>query len=381
MKLCVITGEASGDLHAAALVRELRRLDPQLEIFGTGGEMLRAEGMRVLYDVRDLAIVGLFNVIAHLPEIRRKFWDIVRTIERERPDGVVLVDYPDFNLRLAEQCRRRGVPVYYYISPQVWAWRQGRVRQIAARVDHMLVLFPFEEEFYRKHGVPVTYVGHPLLDQLEPLRRVRKPLDARPLRIALMPGSRRSEVVALLPVIKGAALRIAANRDAELLLIRASTIDRSTIDDIVGADASRIQVIEEGGRAVLATCDISLCSSGTATLESAVLGVPPIVIYKLSRMTYALARRLVKVPHFSLVNIVAGREVVPELIQAAVTPAGVAAAAENLLRPERYAEALRDLDEVRHKLGESGASRRAAEKIYTLVTRPGGPAAELRSSS
>lgn len=372
MKLCVVTGEASGDIHAAAVVRELRKLDPQLEVFGTGGDSLKGEGVRVLHDIRELAVVGLFNVLAHLPTIRRIFWELVETIRHEKPDAVVLVDYPDFNLRLAKQLRKLGVPVYYFISPQVWAWRQGRVRHIARVVDHMLVLFPFEAEFYEKHGVPVTYVGHPLQDQLETLRHEREPIAGRPVRVALLPGSRRMEVEKLLPAMRDAALRLRSRREVELFVIRASTIDRASLYSVLGESASQFEVVEEGGRAVLATADISFCSSGTATLESAILGVPPVVMYRLPPLTYAVARRLIKLPYVSLVNIVAGRGVVPELLQHDATAERVVEEAEKLLQPDRYATALRDLEDVRARLGSAGASRRAAEKIYTLVTQSAG---------
>jgi lipid-A-disaccharide synthase len=369
MKLCIITGEASGDLHAAHLVHELRKLEPNLELFGTGGDGLRAEGMRILHDIRELAIVGLFNVLAHLPQLFRVRDDILEAVERENPDGVLLVDYPDFNLRLAKKLRRKKVPIYYYISPQVWAWRQGRVRHIGKVVDHMLVLFPFEEAFYAKHNVPVSYVGHPLQDQLESLRQERPPLAGRPPRIALLPGSRRMEVQSLLPAMKDAALELRRRLGAEIFIVRASTIDRAQIDEILGPDATQFEMIEEEGRSVLAGADISFCSSGTATLESAILGVPPIVMYKLPPLTYAVAKRLVKLPHISLVNIVAGRKVVPELVQHEVTTARIVETAEALLAPAAYRQVISDLEEVREKLGEAGASKRAAAKIYTLVTQ------------
>src|ERR1700686_524056 len=207
MKIAVIAGEASGDLHAAKVVHELKLLDPGLTAFGIGGDLLADEGVELLHQAREMAIVGLFNVLRHLRFFRRVFDELIARIERDRPDAVILVDYPEFNLRMARRCHQLGVRVLYYISPQVWAWRRGRVKKIARIVDHMLVIFPFEEDFYRKHGVPVTYVGHPLIDELHEAveaagvmaTRTRAGEVGGPLRLALLPGSRKHEVQSLLP--------------------------------------------------------------------------------------------------------------------------------------------------------------------------------------
>lgn len=373
MRLCVVAGEASGDLHASEVVRELKLLVPELELFGVGGDRLEREGMRLIRHARDLAIVGLFNVVAHLPMFLRTFRDLVRTIERERPDAVLLVDYPDFNLRVARRCKELGIPVVYYISPQIWAWRKRRVRQIAERVRHMLVIFPFETELYERNGVAVTYVGHPLGEQLAGIPRRSEDAPLAPYRIALMPGSRRMEVATLLGPMVEAVAELRAEREIEVFLLIAPTVDRDIVDRVLVRAPLRPEIIERGRMQTLATCDLALCSSGTATLEAAVLGVPPVVVYRLTRLTYALARRLVTLPHFSLVNIVAGREVVPELIQDQVSGKRIAAEARKLLEPSRWSEVRRDLDEVRERLGGPGASRRAAEKIATLI-QPSGTA-------
>lgn len=371
MKLCVITGEASGDLHASHVVAELRRLDPSLEVFGMGGEMLRAAGMRVIEPIEQLGIVGLFNVIKQLPMLRRVFERVATSIAEERPDAVMLVDFPDFNLRLAQRCKRLGIRVIYFISPQVWAWRRRRVHQIARDVDHMLVLFPFEEDFYRQHGVPVTYVGHPLIDQLHPLvRQKREPQS--PLRLVLLPGSRRTEVESLLRIMIDATDELSKTRAVTAQIIKANTIARSQIDSILGSDATRFEVVEEHGTEAIAAADLCFASSGTVTLEAAVLGVPSVVMYRLSKLTHFVARWLVKIPNFSLVNIVAGHRIVPELLQDEVTPRRVREAAEEMLEPENYRRILGDLAAVREKLGTPGASERAAQKIYTLLEQAGG---------
>lgn len=366
MKLCVVTGEASGDLHASHVVARLKELDPVLEVFGMGGSMLAREGMRVVQSIDTMGIVGLFNVIKQIPMLKRVFDSLVATIAEERPDAVMLVDYPDFNLRLARKCRSLGIRVIYFISPQVWAWRRRRVRQIARDVDHMLVLFPFEEEFYRTHGVAATYVGHPLVDQLSSIY-VEKLVPHTPVKLALLPGSRSSEVNSLLRIMVDAALELKKRRPVEASIIRANTIPRALIDDILAADAGEFTIIEQEGRRAVAAADLCFASSGTATLEAAIVGTPPIVMYRLSALTHLAAKWLVKIPHFSLVNIVAGKRVVPELLQSQVTVSQVVREAERLLDPANYRQVQSELSEVRRKLGASGAAERAARKIYTLM--------------
>jgi lipid-A-disaccharide synthase len=358
MKLAVVAGEASGDLHAAEVIAELKKLDPNLETFGIGGDLLQKQGMTILHHAREMGIVGLFNVIRHLGMFRRIFRELLARIERERPDVVLLVDYPDFNLRVAKRCKALGLRVVYYISPQIWAWRRGRVKQIAKSVDHMIVIFPFEEEFYREHGVPVTYVGHPLIEELQsPLPRQRERVAEGRVRVALLPGSRRMEVTALLPPMLD-AIKI-LNVDA--FIVQAPTIDRSLLESL----APGVKIVPHDRGEAVANADIALSSSGTATLECAVLGTPVVVMYRLSPMTYRLAKWLVRLPHFSLVNIVAGKQVVPELLQNDVTGPNIAAAVRKLLaESDRVRE---DLRAVRAKLGEPGASRRAAEAIMSVA--------------
>lgn len=372
MKLCVVAGEASGDLHASGVLREIRRLDPSAEAFGFGGDLLAGEGMRILHHVRELGIVGLFNVIRHLGRFRIIFRELMNEIRREKPDLVLLVDYPDFNLRVAAQVKALGIPVVYFISPQVWAWRRRRVHAIARNVNHMLVLFPFEADFYRRHGVDATYVGHPLVEQLENVRRPAGiPDPVEPVRIALMPGSRRMEIESLLPEMLDAVAVMSDNRKVAPFIIRAPTISEESIRAILARQQLDVRIVPQDGGRSLAQADIALSSSGTATLEAAIIGVPVVVMYRLNRPTFALAKVLVKVPHFSLVNIVAGKSIVPELIQGAVNGRRIAAAAEELLQPERYRQVSRELERVRDLLGEKGSSMRAAEKIYKLYQERG----------
>jgi len=366
MKLCVVAGEASGDLHASQVIKELKVLDPSLQLFGIGGDLLAAEGMNVLHHVREMAAVGLIEVIRQLPMFRRVFNEMIERIKLEKPAAVLLVDYPDFNLRLAKQCRAMGIPVIYYISPQVWAWRRRRIFEIARYVDQMVVIFPFEEQLYVSHGVPVTYVGHPLVEQLEPLRRVSRTLT-EPFRIALLPGSRKSEIRSLLPPMLDAIVRIRKQRSIDPFIILAPTLDRGEAERILQAHGSDVRIVDSDQRNELASADLSISSSGTATLESAVLGIPVVVVYKLNPITHALARYMVRLPHFSLVNIVAGKEVVPELLQANVNGDRIAAETLRLLEPSVHERVRRELDIVRRRLGEKGASRRAAEVIVRFT--------------
>lgn len=365
MKLAVVAGEASGDLHASEVVRELRKLDPSLEMFGIGGDLLAREGMALLHHAREMGIVGLFNVLRHLPMFRRVYKELIERIRSEKPDVVFLVDYPEFNLRVARRCKEMGIHVVYYISPQLWAWRQGRVRHIEKYVDRMIVIFPFEEDFYKIHSVPVTYVGHPLVEQLEHVKK--PPRDPNVLRIALLPGSRRMEVRSLLPPMLDAVRILRAERNVDAYIIQAPTIRHELLESIVAKSGLAVPILEHDGGEGVAAADVALSSSGTATLESAVLGTPVVVMYRLSRATYELGKRLVRLQHFSLVNIIAEKEVVPELIQAEVNGERIAAEVRKLVAPEAVERLQEELAAIREKLGAPGASRRAALEIYRMV--------------
>ncbi|HEX9985895.1 MAG TPA: lipid-A-disaccharide synthase [Thermoanaerobaculia bacterium] len=365
MKLAVVAGEASGDLHASEVIRELKQLVPDVELFGIGGDRLAAEGMTLLHHAREMGIVGLFNVLRHLPMFKRVFDELIARIAAEKPDAVLLVDYPDFNLRVAKKCRELGLRVIYYISPQLWAWRQGRVRHIARYVDRMIVLFPFEEEFYRSHGVPVTYVGHPLIEQLAHIHRPPRPEDT--LHIALLPGSRRMEVNSLLPPMLKAVELLRRERAVDAYVVQAPTIATEHLERLMKETQVEVPIRTHDGGQAVAAADVALSSSGTATLESAVLGTPVVVMYRLSPATYWLAKRLVRLPHFSLVNIVAGKRVVPELIQDDVNGPRIAAEVRSLVEPAHYAEVVQELQAVREKLGTPGASERVAQEIYEMM--------------
>lgn len=367
MKLAVVAGEASGDLHASEVVQELKKLDPNVELFGIGGDLLAAEGMTLLHHAKEMGIVGLFNVLRHLRMFRRIFDELIARIAAERPDAVLLVDYPEFNLRVAKRCRALGIPVIYYISPQVWAWRRRRVKHIARNVSRMIVIFPFEMDFYLGHAVPVTYVGHPLIDELAhvPRRAKSAPSPNAPLRIALMPGSRRGEVSSLLPPMLDAIAALRRDRAVDAFVIQAPTIASAELLTHMNAAGIHVPIVPHDRGDALAAADIALSSSGTATLESAILDTPVVVMYRLSPATYAVARRLVKLPHFSLVNIVADKRLVPELLQDDVNGERIAKEVHALLG--RYDEVIAGLAQVRERLGGPGASRRAAEEIFRML--------------
>lgn len=366
MRLAIVAGEASGDLHASEVVRELKVLDPGLETFGIGGDLLAAEGMRILHHAREMGIVGLFNVLRNLRMFRRIFDDTVKAIASEKPDAVLLVDYPGFNLRLARRCREMGLRVIYYISPQVWAWRRGRVKQIAKDVDRMIVILPFEEDFYREHDVPVTHAGHPLIDELAGIERGDRP-PGDPLKVALLPGSRRGEVSVLLPAMLDAVGVLQKERAVDAYVIQAPTIASAELFEIMSDRGVYIRIVAHDGGRATAEADVALSSSGTATLECAVIGTPVVVMYRLTTITHWLARRLVKLPYFGLINIIAGRDVVTELIQRDVNGERIAAEVRRLAEPAEHARVREALAAVKRKLGGPGASRRAAEAIMAAV--------------
>jgi lipid-A-disaccharide synthase len=370
-RLLVVSGEPSGELYAALLVGHLRERYPALDAFGLGGDRLQAEGATLLAHVRELAVVGLLEVLSHLRQIRGVFRRVLEEVDRERPAAAVLVDYPDFNLRLARELHRRGIPVVYYVSPQIWAWRGGRIRTIRETVARMLVIFPFEEALYREAGVPVEFVGHPLVDRLQPAVRADflRGQGVSPERdvVAVLPGSRPKEIAHNLPGLAGAiALLHAWRPDLEFLLPLAPAIEPAILESHLRG--LPVRLVPQGAQDVLASCQAAMVASGTATVEAALLGAPMVVVYRLSRLTHFLGRRFVKVPHVAMVNLIAGKRVVTELIQDDFTPESVAGEIRSLLeQPERREAMKRDLAEVRRRLGDPGASGRAADAVATVI--------------
>ena len=366
LRVLISSGEASGELYGAELLTALRGLhDGSVECYGMGGERMKAAGCELLVEAKDVAIVGLFEVLSHLPSLYRRFHRLLDEVDRRRPDVAVLIDFPDWNLRLARELHRRGIPVVYYVSPQLWAWRRGRIRQVQKYVREMLVIFPFEREFYLKHGVEAEFVGHPLSELAPPtITRdnfaARWGLDASKQWIALLPGSRRKELRLNLPAIVGAAQRLGA--EFEYVMPVASTLDAGWVREQVALCGGEINIhLCDDARAALLHSRVGVVASGTATVEAALIGIPFVMVYRLAGLTWTLGRHLVKLPHYGMVNLVAGRRVVPELIQDGFTPETVEREVRRLLpdgEPRR--EMLAALDEVRQKLRGELADRVAA---------------------
>lgn len=379
----ISAGEASGDHHAARMMEAARRLTGdggRIRFFGLGGDAMAAAGLEPVAHSDEVAVVGIFEVLRELPRIRRVFRRLLRAAEERRPQLAVLVDFPDFNLRLARRLRRRGVPVLYYVSPQVWAWRRRRVAAIARLVKRMLVLFPFEVDVYRGLELEVEHVGHPLVDEVPECASVweREPdLPAR-ARVALLPGSRNSEVRRILPPMLRAAATLALDRRdaaddgpgaeaARVRLILAPTVDTGLVDRLVAASPlarQDLEIVHSGRFAAVAGSHLALCASGTATLEVGLLGTPMVVVYRVSPLTGLIGRWLVDLPFISLVNLVLGRRVVPELLQGEAGAARMAATARDLLSERPRIDRMRDdLAQLRPALGASGASERAARSL------------------
>jgi lipid-A-disaccharide synthase len=367
-------GEASGDLHGATLCRALRELHPGVRLIGMGGPRMAAAGMELVADVSGHAVVGTSEALGRIPRLYRAYRLLKARLIEERPRALVVIDFPEFNLRLARIARRAGVPVVYFIPPQLWAWRRGRIRQMARRVSRVLAVLPFEEKLYRDAGVPVDFVGHPVLDVL-PLdldrAEARRRLGVDPVEplIGLLPGSRREEVERLLPpMLVGAKRLFAAGVARRFALGLAPTVDVAAVGRLVKSaideGGPRVDIFERRTYEVMAAADVVLISSGTATLEAALLGAPMVVCYRVSRVTEAVVRLLVKVRWCSLPNLIANRGVVPEVLQDELTGQRLAGEALRLIEDPAAASAQRAaFEQVRAQLGAPGVGRRAAQAV------------------
>lgn len=368
-QLLLSCGEPSGDLYAGALTRELLKIVPTLTLAGLGGPQFAAAGGQLLEDYRGLAVTGVTEVIGALSRLAATKRRLVEYARQHRPDALIVIDYSGFNLRLARSVRQLGIPVIYYVSPQIWAWRAGRLKTIRQTADLMLVIFPFEPAVYEKAGVPVMFVGHPLLDlipRVEPRDLFLRRLGLNPAgrTVAILPGSRPSEVRRMLPDLVGAARLIAARvPDTHFVIARAPNLDDALFQP--ARDGGVPMALVEGGvDDVLSSAEVALTASGTATVQTALHDVPMVVVYRLPGVEYTLGRRFVKVDTFAMVNLIAGERIVPELIQEAFTPHAVAGEAVSMLTdPARRASIRAGLAMVRKRLGGPGASHRAAEAI------------------
>jgi lipid-A-disaccharide synthase len=401
-RVLIVAGEASGDLYGSLVMQAMAggadgsvakgaggddRRDRHVQFSGIGGPSMRAAGLRPLGDAGLIGVTGFLEVLGSARAIWGAYHQTRDLLDSaQRPDLALLIDYPDFNIRLAQRARRAGVPVLYFVSPQVWAWRKGRVRRIAAVVDRMLVILPFEKEFYRQAGVSVEFVGHPLLDLVRTTRtreQTLRPagLDPRRPTVALLPGSRTNELRAHLAIMLAAARRMREEfRDLQFLVPIAPTLARGVVEDIVreerrGAGASgapgadlECALLEEGRYDAVAACDAAVVASGTATLETALLGVPMVIVYRMNALTFALARLISDVPHVGMPNLIAGSRIVPELVQGECTPEGISRELRRILTDRTIAETMRrDLSGVRSRLGAPGAIDRVARAAWDMI--------------
>lgn len=369
----IVSGEESGDLHGAALMRAMKRMIPGLYFSGMGGARMKDEGLFGL-DSREVSVVGIVEVLGKLVKILASMSALKKDLRGDHFDAVVLIDFPDFNLRLAKEAKRLGIPVIYYISPQVWAWRKGRLGQIARVVDKMLVVFPFEVSLYRQAGVDVEYVGHPLADTARCDLTGEEARAAMSIRegeraIALLPGSRTGEIKRLLgPMVKAAGLIASKVKGARFLLPAARSIDDGLLNRYLKASTVKIDVVRGAMYTALRASEAAIVASGTATLETALIGTPQVIVYRMSPVSYAIARSLVKLPHAGLPNIVAEREIVPELIQSEATPERMASEVLSMLEGGRREAILEGYDEIRRNLGRGGATERVAKSVYNTIT-------------
>jgi len=372
-KILVSAGEASGDLYAALVVDELRRSQPDTEFFGCTGPRLRAAGVRTVVDAASLAVVGLIEVVEHIPRIYREYRKLLAAAEKERPDLAILTDSPDFHLRVARRLHRQGIPVVYLVAPQAWAWRKGRLPEMRRTLRHLLCIFPFEEEFFRRAGVPATYIGHPLAGLVSPVLtrdeffRKHRLAGSRPL-VVVLPGSRRGEAARHLPALLDAADRLYREHAVNLILPASVTTGAGFFRERLGE--SPIQVIEGESWDAMAHADLALAASGTVTVEAALLGTPMVTFYKVTPISWMAGKFLVNVPFYSMVNLIAGRAVVPELMQGQMTGERLAREAHRLLTdPEARREMKAGLAAVKDKLAQTGLSapRRAAALIEDIL--------------
>lgn len=374
----ISAGEASGDLHAANLVLALRKLAPDTRFKGMGSDQLREAHCELLIDCADIAVVGLWEVLKHYRKIKQALNVLIEELKTAPPDLLILVDYQEFNFRLAEKAKSMGIKVLFYISPQVWAWRPHRVHTMAKKIDHMAVLFPFEEKFYENAGVPVTFVGHPLVDEVKVSRSKDECLAAygliadQPI-VGLMPGSRKSEIARVLPILLEAATLLHKTKPAlQFVLPIASTIKPADLDPVLAHFPHlNIKAVKDKPYNVMQVCDAIMTASGTATLEIALMGVPNTIVYKIAPLSYWILKHMVKIEHLGLENIVAEKRIAQEFFQADAKPALIAAEVIRLLDdPDYRATMINELNQVKGKLGKEGGSRNVAQLALDMLQSP-----------
>lgn len=374
-RILIVSGEASGDQHGASLVTAVQRIAPAVQFLGMGGDKMREAGVDIRVDAGPLAVVGAIEVLHHIIPIYQAWRTLRHIIQYESPDLVVLIDYPTFNLQIARIAKKAGIKVLYYISPQVWAWHRSRIKTIGQRVDKMLVIFPFEEPLYREKGVPVEYVGHPLAGQARPdkdpyILRQQWKIDPKARVIGLLPGSRTGEIRRLLPVMLTAAEQLKKRYpDLIFVLPLANFLSLTDLSPyLAGITKLSISVISGQFYNVVQLCTAAIVTSGTATLETALLEVPMVIVYKTAASTYYMAKQIIQIPHIGLCNIVAGQAVVKELVQQAANPEAIATEISQILDNPAYRENMqKQLYIVKERLGQGGGSARAAQALLELL--------------
>jgi len=371
--ILIVAGESSGERYGAGLVRAFRRLHPEARFFGIGGKQMSAEGIEILFQIEHLAVMGIFEVFSQLPRIRRIFRHIVREAVSRRPAAAVLIDSPDFNLRLAKRLKKAGVPVLYYVSPTVWAWRRGRLKAVRKHVARMMLIFPFEEKIYKAEDIPAAYIGHPLLERVK-ADCTREEffaghgLDPGKKLVVLLPGSRKSELRSHAPILAEAVHEVRGSVPAEFILVLAESLKRADLEKEFPAGVGELRIIESDGYNAMAAADIVLSACGTATLEAALLGTPVVSFYRVSPLTYYAARRFVRIRLYSIVNILAGKPVIPELIQGEFTARNLARETIKVLESEEIrAEMKAEFIKIRKSLGDGRASENAALELEKLI--------------
>ncbi len=376
----IVAGESSGERYGADLVREFRKLRPGTAFFGIGGGRMAAEGVEILFPMEHLAVMGIFEILSQVPRIRWIFRHLVREASARKPAAAVLIDSPDFNLRLAKKLKKAGIPVLYYVSPTVWAWRRGRLKAVRRFVSRMMLIFPFEEEIYRAEGIPASYIGHPLLEKVRAgFGRAelfaKYGLDPGKKLVVLLPGSRRGELRYHAPVLAETVARLRTSAGIQFALVLAESLRRSDLERAWPGPIEGLAVLDRDGYEAMAAADVILSSCGTATLEAALLGTPLIAFYRISPLTYGAGRRFVKISYYSIVNILAGSPVVPELIQGKLTAANLARETLRVLGSEDVRREMRDAFlRIQKDLGEGRASENAARELEKFLASEGPPA-------